>query len=82
VEDARCLNRRPTWLRMGPSVRRGPLVLRPGAALYATWPSGESSEQRRAATMTTGPSMAAQGQAGAFARTLTLLYGVGTYLFV
>ena len=31
--------------------------------------------------MTTGTSMAAQGQAGAVARALTLVYGVGTYLF-
>ena len=31
--------------------------------------------------MATGHSMAAHGQAGALARALTLLYGVGTYLF-
>src|SRR5215475_5237255 len=31
--------------------------------------------------MSTGTSMAVQGQAGTFARALTLVYGVGTYLF-
>jgi protein-S-isoprenylcysteine O-methyltransferase Ste14 len=42
---------------------------------------GIQGKQQEAATMTAGTSMAAQGSAGLAARALTLLFGVGAYLF-